>query len=362
MTTGIFPGSNQGAIVIRDEAGVPVGTPPPGAYVPGPDFNINGLLTALRTGRCESVWSPAQTNAFVSELLCLAEALDPTGTWDIHSLCNLSAAFQNWQNGALRRLLTEGLTLYVSTTGNDTTGDGTVTQPFRNISRAWEHICLDLDLNSKVVIIQLAPGAYEGGASVYGDQGNPVYQDYMHYLIPVGGGTIKVKGDPAAAQNYTVTYHERSDYCAFEMIGTGAVITLEGITLEDPYLYTIDGGVIGINECRLVGVSGSAANFVMHGGNMSLYACTILGPWASLFTVLSGHVTIAGTNTFSATPTFADAVAVVTIGGTMRLFGSMPGSVTGKRYRAESNGVISGVAVLPSGTIAGTTATGGQAL
>lgn len=40
--------------------------------------------------------TPAQVNAIVSELLCLAATLDPDGNWDCDDLCNLSAAFTAW--------------------------------------------------------------------------------------------------------------------------------------------------------------------------------------------------------------------------------------------------------------------------
>ena len=96
---GILPDLGSGGVVVRDGAGAP--TSPPGvynAYIPDPAFTSTQPLTALPEN-CLAHLAPAQVNAVVSEMLCLAETLDPTGNWDGGALCNLSVAFNNWFAG-----------------------------------------------------------------------------------------------------------------------------------------------------------------------------------------------------------------------------------------------------------------------
>jgi hypothetical protein len=98
--TGILPDSINGGVVIRNSAGIatnPANTP--NAYAPPATFTSSCELTALSTD-CNARWSPAQQNAIVSELLCLAATMNVNGTWDCTSLCNLASAFQAWAASA----------------------------------------------------------------------------------------------------------------------------------------------------------------------------------------------------------------------------------------------------------------------
>lgn len=93
---GILPDVANGALVTRDGAGVP--TNPPGvqgSYVPPAGFTSSCLLTALPSD-CTARMSAAQINAIVSELLCFMATLNPDGTYNCASLCNISAAFNAW--------------------------------------------------------------------------------------------------------------------------------------------------------------------------------------------------------------------------------------------------------------------------
>lgn len=91
--SGVFPDEITGGIVIRNPAGFP--TNPPNvqnAYVPGPAYIITCPPTAIPSD-CTARITPAQINAIVSELLALAECLDPDGPWNCNSVTNLCAAF-----------------------------------------------------------------------------------------------------------------------------------------------------------------------------------------------------------------------------------------------------------------------------
>lgn len=94
--TAILPDAVNGGVTVRDANGV--ATNPPNvsnAYIPPSTFITTCQLTALPND-CTARITPAQINALVSELLCLAATLSATGTWNCASTCNLSAMFQAW--------------------------------------------------------------------------------------------------------------------------------------------------------------------------------------------------------------------------------------------------------------------------
>lgn len=64
------------------------------------------------------------------------------------------------------RPLTSDITLYVSTTGSDTTGDGTSAKPFKTIQHAID--ILPKDLGGHVVIINVANGTYPERVRIVG--------------------------------------------------------------------------------------------------------------------------------------------------------------------------------------------------
>lgn len=93
---GILPDIANGGLVIRDGDGVP--TNPAGvqsAYSPPAEFTSSCLLTALPSD-CTARMSAAQINAIVSELLCFMASLNPDGTYNCASLCNIANAFDAW--------------------------------------------------------------------------------------------------------------------------------------------------------------------------------------------------------------------------------------------------------------------------
>src|SRR6516225_148646 len=64
-----------------------------------------------------------------------------------------------------RRRLTAALTVYVSTTGNDSTGDGlTIATAFATINHAYNYIRDHVDLNGQQATIQLEDGTYSSAS------------------------------------------------------------------------------------------------------------------------------------------------------------------------------------------------------
>ncbi len=129
---GIIPDQSSGALVVRNESGVcqnPANVL--NAYCPPADFVTTCTVMALPSD-CNARVTAGQINALVSEMLCLAVAMTPEGTWNCASTCNLSAAFQAWvgANG-----ITDGETI---------TGEGTNASPYAiSPDGVAEAICAD---------------------------------------------------------------------------------------------------------------------------------------------------------------------------------------------------------------------------
>lgn len=84
----------------------PDGGLPPGSatvqfgYQPPVTFTVGGgSLLYYPSDPCSARWNPAMENAQSSELICLAAALNPSGTWNLSANCNLGMAFTAWATG-----------------------------------------------------------------------------------------------------------------------------------------------------------------------------------------------------------------------------------------------------------------------
>lgn len=96
----IIPSEASGGVVVRDSGGVcysPAGIA--NAYCPPADFSSSCEIRYLPSN-CSARITPAQINAFQSEILCLAQTFNPDGNWNCGSLCNLSTTFTQWAASA----------------------------------------------------------------------------------------------------------------------------------------------------------------------------------------------------------------------------------------------------------------------
>lgn len=92
----IFPTATAGGLPVRDASGQPQEQlSVENAYVPAATFGVTCALNYLPS-TCDARLEPRQINSIVSELLCLAASLNPNGTWNCQSLCNLSDSLQEW--------------------------------------------------------------------------------------------------------------------------------------------------------------------------------------------------------------------------------------------------------------------------
>jgi hypothetical protein len=131
----IMPDVANGGIVIRSLSGVCSNLgEAPNAYCPPASFAATCQLTALAED-CSARVMPSQINAIVSELMCLAVALDPDGPWDCNSNCNLGTMFTAWAEQ-----FEDGTT--VTTDGTTVDGDGSPGNPIRlDVAGAVAAIC-----------------------------------------------------------------------------------------------------------------------------------------------------------------------------------------------------------------------------
>jgi hypothetical protein len=138
--SSIMPDVANGGVVIRDaEGNCTFPDNVENAYCPNEAFTSTCALTALPTD-CSARITPAQVNAIVSELMCLAYIMDPTGNWDCDSLCNLATAFNNSGGGGGGG----GGPSTVFTDGTTITGDGQFSTPVRLLPQgAVNAICAD---------------------------------------------------------------------------------------------------------------------------------------------------------------------------------------------------------------------------
>lgn len=94
-------------------------------------------------------------------------------------------------NMGVRQLLLSIKTIYVSTTGSDSTGDGSISTPYATINKAFSVISQTLDTAGFAVTIQLFGGTYTDSVGV----------------IPswVGGGQIIISGNEALPSSVILT-------------------------------------------------------------------------------------------------------------------------------------------------------------
>lgn len=242
-----------------------------------------------------------------------------------------------------RTRLQANLTVYISTTGNDTTGNGTAGAPWATLQHAYNTIQNNYDLNGHQATIQMAAGTYTNG---------------LNAVLPCTGQSsyVIIQGD-------TVTW----DNVILNTVGIqatqSAYLLVQGmkITPGSNYaLYVADNASIFFQDidfgaatgtqlfCNSTGVLAQAGGYTISGG-------------AQIHGASSGNLSLQGPVTLTGTPNFSVAYANSINCARVDFTGaSFTGSATGPRYLAAANGVIqSGGNTLP-GNSAGSTATGGQ--
>jgi hypothetical protein len=264
-----------------------------------------------------------------------------------------------WYLSPNRLRLTADLTLKVATTGNDATGLGTVGAPWATRQKAWNYIVGTLDLNGFNVFVDVANGTYTDSLIAFG------------IVLGLGTGNgVFFRGSTASPASCVISTTNANCF----QIGNGAVINISGfsMTAAGAVGATPAGCVVVTNASglRLAGSCnfGAAAGAHMwaqsgatidNGGNTSY---TISGGAAEhLLANPFGTFVFGGgsgfTVTLTGTPNFSNAFAFSTEGYLQFYGGTFTGAATGKKFNANSGGIIqtagSGTNYFP-GDVAGT--------
>jgi len=237
-----------------------------------------------------------------------------------------------------RRRLTAALTVYVSTTGNDTSGDGlTIATAFATINRAYTYIRDHIDLNGQQATIQMEDGTYSSASLSF----------------PCVGPAVIIQGNLADTTRVTVSGVSVPAIAT----GQGAAVICNSFTVTA----TGPGGDYGAVGAGLL--AGSNGQIIFR--NMNFGACAqghimaysggviTCGQTGVLYTISGGAqahvwidggvVSIADANvTLSGTPNFANSYVYAMNGGSwMDGWGcTFTGAATGPRYSVHDNAVV----------------------
>jgi hypothetical protein len=256
-----------------------------------------------------------------------------------------------------RALLTANTSFYVSTTGNDSTGNGTVAAPYATIQKAWNVISENYDLNGYAATIQLEDGTYTPTVGLNA------------YLTPPGapGGGITINGNSTTPSNVLIAPTSGICFQGQE----GAVFTIQNLKMQSSVgaalVSASNGALIFLGSGLIFGLTtgphlvAEEGGFILGGAGYTIAA----GASAHAQAFGGGIIYIVGfTITLASTPAFTTAFALATLNASLDLsLNTFSGSATGVRYILASNSVLNtngaGTSYLP-GNASGTTATGAQ--
>ena len=261
---------------------------------------------------------------------------------------------------ALTEVLTDDRTYYVGPSGSDDFNSGlTADQPFASIQRAVD-VAAGLVIGNRTVTVSVADGNYYGQVLVPAIAGNPINK------IPDRGNIrwpLKIVGNRSTPANVTL----QGEF-PFAAEGPGARCHIEGIKIQGDYrnISVSDGAAVDVSDVVFGGnVYHGHVVAARHGSVTFSGGCAISAGSTRFARAESGgsiELLAAATVTLSGTPAFSEAFASVAEGGLLALRAAITfsGTGTGKRYAVATNGVILSNGVTLPGSVAGTTATGGQ--
>ncbi|MCO6414826.1 DUF1565 domain-containing protein [Siccirubricoccus sp. KC 17139] len=342
---------------VDNSTSVPV-MPTPGAAGTGGWFTPGNPLASIPATRVPADWC----NMVQAELLNVISAAG----------ISPDKSKQDQLLTAMRKLgrfkLQGATTLYVTSTGNDTTGDGSVSAPFASVTGAWDYLIKNIDVNGQTVTIQVAEGTYTAGASLTGQpvgatsqliaiQGNTANPAACSINASVGNGFTANFGAKASIRGFKVTAPQNpADFtsrgCGIAAVNGSFLLfrDMDFGTCSDAHIRCEFGSIIGMNAVAAnsapYSISGNANNHIFVGQ-------------ASVVNLNGAIITLSGSRAFSV---FANSYFGLILSSLNSFIGTV-GSTTGQRYVSAWNGVIatngSGANHFP-GSIAGVSQTGGQ--
>jgi hypothetical protein len=253
-------------------------------------------------------------------------------------------------NNNSRLKLAANLGLYVATTGNDTTGDGSSGAPWATIQKAIDVVCADYDLNGYTVTINIADGTYAenvllrsfSGSGQIALLGNTATPANVH-IAPASGRAVSdiINTDAIRPRNYDIQ-------------GVKLTSAAQGVWIRATNLAILNVD-FGVCAHHLISEFG-ARTFVSGSYSVSGNADVHLWAGGGATVQLQGTITV----TFIGSRAWGAYAWYGAQHGRVMNFASITnsGTITGSRWRAETLGLIIGSSAAP-GSTSGTTATGG---
>lgn len=255
--------------------------------------------------------------------------------------------------GTARVKLGASTSFFVSTAGSDTTGTGTIGNPWATRQHAYNFIQQNIDLNGFVATVQLVDGTYTDSFTANG----PVVGQSGPNAIVFNGNAItptNVVVNPSGAA-FGAFYGGSFEYQNMQVqsSGSNAVNIGEGCQcLQGPGVVfgTTSGDHINVGGHSLLQIANNytvAGNATRH-WDVGSFGCIIAQGIA---------VTITGTPNFSQAFALAQGISELNLGST-----TFSGAATGVRFVVNTNSVIAtgtgNLAYLP-GNASGSQSTGG---
>lgn len=273
--------------------------------------------------------------------------------WNAGDLANLlitAGVLTSFTQQATSRIrLTTATTFYVSFTGSDVTGTGSIGNPWATCQNAWNQLVANYDLGGNQVTILR--------------QNSTSYTDPTTCFGLLTGQQQAIIFDASGSGNVTVTTSGSVCYLS----DGGADITIQNQKLVcsgNNVLYATHGSRLN-HQLNNFGATPDSHLIADRNGQLnSIGNYTISGAAGSHVVVSSGaNADMSSAVTLSGTPAITTFVSATECGVINASSASFTGSATGVRYSAALNGVINtgggGASFFP-GNSGGSTATGGQ--
>lgn len=268
-----------------------------------------------------------------------------------------------------REKLTADRTYYVRTDGSDSNDGLTNTSggAWATLTKAWKYICLNLDLQSFTVVIQIADGTYDGMTTL-GDVAG-VDSSFGHFYEPVGGGVIIFRGNTGDRSAVTLVGVANSNYYCFEFANRSGAINIEYITMDgtnsDPVAMYRPGSYL-IQYCRFINCSGRWCVYAGETGTIvTVYDVELAGSCAVFFGVFSNaEAALYRKIALSGSGSISTAFVLMKMNASLQVYlnAGVTGTMTGKRYELTLNSSMELNGYTLPGDSAGTTASGAQAV
>lgn len=263
-----------------------------------------------------------------------------------------------------REVLTADRTYYVSTTGNDSSDGLTNGTAWLTLLHVWKYICQNIDLAGHTITIQVAAGRFEG-FSTFGAVDTAPDNSFLNIYSPVGGGSIHFVGRSSGSP--TIIYGStNTDYASIDIEHTvTSLISFTDMTFDG---VTVNAAIYAVSPCKIL-FNGSTkfinCPYPFYAGtyaiiyvndNMTLDGSISILGYVDNFGILQFYIPVL---TISS-PITANPFLYCGLGGYLQWYcPSVVGTVTGKKFDINTNGLFKQYHT-PPGSIAGTTATGGQ--